>query len=219
MRQSSTPDFVSRLLAAASAADNDSLDWPKIHSKLKDAPHGLTDRERCELLIASANGEAIPLELQTRLVGRRFVSGGSKHAAASTTQQLQSWCKANLSIFFDLDERGRKEFATDCHRDLLGKVLVAPGYDDNGRRDQVLTLGINAAMQYALSILTDGKREFASLLCRCEYSKCGIFFFEKEPEGGGRGARIRKFCSTEHAIHGDREKSAKRSKERRNYNK
>jgi hypothetical protein len=210
----SQSNLVSQLLAAASAAPLPGADWPVIAATLRHAPKGLSDRERCELLVAGANGEPITIEELHRLVGRRFVTAG-RDLKESLTNELREWCARNLSAFFDLEDAQRIEFAKACHRDLRGKVLVAPGYNDDGRRDQVLAVGINGAMQYALSILTDPKREFASLLCRCEYSECRDFFFEKAPDGGGRGARIRKFCSPEHAIEGDREKARERSQKRR----
>jgi hypothetical protein len=207
--------LASQLIAAASATDTAGLDWPEVASGLQSAPRGLTDRERCDVLLSAANGEPIPLDLLNRLVGRPFITGKLDGPGEAVTRELSNWSARNLSAFFDLDDPGRIQFSKACHRDLRGKVLVAPGYDNNGRRDQVLATGINAAMHYALSILTDGKREFASLLCRCEYTKCGIFFFEKAPDGGGRGARIRKFCSQEHAKEGDREKARGRSRKRR----
>jgi hypothetical protein len=210
----SPPNPISQLLAAASAIAVPGLDWQIVAGVLRDAPCGLADRERCDLLIAGANGESISFDLLCRLVGRRFV-WGERGAKAPITLELREWCKQNLSAYFELDETGRAAFAEACHRDLRGKVLVAPGYDDNGRRDQVLAIGINAAMQYALSILTDPRREFASLFCRCEYSACRNFFFEKKPEGGGRGARVRKFCTPDHAVEGDREKARERSQKRR----
>ena len=204
----------SALFAAGSAAADSDENWEELPRKLRAAPRGLTEAERCEFLIACANYKPISISLLHRVVGKEVMTGNTDGAIAMT-ETLSRSCRANLERFLDCDAEERLKFSADCYRDLLGKVKVFPSHDGKMRREQIRAVGINAAMQYALALMTDLDRQFAAKLCLCQLKSCGLFFFEKPPTGHSRGNTRKRFCSKEHMKDFDRERSRLASAKRR----
>jgi hypothetical protein len=203
------------LLLAGNASDI--LDWEKLSARISLSPPPLDERKYCDRLLELANGIELTGFQWNQLVGLSIMTGADRinvHAPAGRI----AWLKTNLTAFVDGTKSIRNAMSAAAARDLNNnRVFIIPSFSSaRGRRDRVISTGINAAMVYGLWLLFDAKREYAADLRKCRYSQCGAFFFKRAGTGG---APIRQYCSDEHAEVGIREAAKKRMQNLRKWRK
>ena len=199
-------DVRNTLLLAGNTADV--LDWEKLSARISRSPPPLDEREYCDRLLELANGTELTGFQWNQLVGLSIMSGVDSLKIPTSAGRI-SWLKTNLTAFVDGTKSIRNAMSAAAARDLNNnRVLIVPSYSStHGRRDRVISTGINAAMVYGLWLLFDAKREYSANVRKCRYSRCGAFFFKRADTGG---APIRQYCSDEHAKVGIREAARER---------
>jgi hypothetical protein len=195
---------------ANAANTDDVIRWDALQERIEKAPPGLSDQERCELLIAAANGHGLSREQWNQLVGLVVVSGGPPliHLPEPTRQGV-------LGVLAEI-EKGRNlvELRRLAAESASRSVVLVPSWHQGTRRDRIVATGMPGALAFTLWLLLDPQRPFGSDLCRCQYSACRQFFFRR-PAKGGIGAPRRRYCSDGHAKAADTEQAAERMRRTR----
>lgn len=167
---------------------------------------GITDRQRCEILLAVANGEPVTFARWNQLVGAEVVKNADNHTFVLPDADRMS-LRHTLDEIVDGGTRVIGQLAEQMAEVASRSVVVVPHWTaTQGRTDRLIARNLGAAMAYTLWLLLDSRRPYGADLCKCRYSECGRYFFKIR----GRGAPVRKYCSPDHAVLGDSEAAAKR---------
>jgi hypothetical protein len=197
------------------------VDWQSVRDALN-AVEPLTSRERCELLLKCANGDALTAAEWSSLVGAPL----SPNVVGPLTLGLsplgvRAPKDARKALIAVLEQIGGEWDPPGApHKNAAeivnGNVLVMPelsvkkvrGRTERVRRSRVLARSPGEALIYALNLMLDPTREFAAELRRCTLTACGRFALERAPSGPGQPPNY--FCCDEHRVEYKREQTRKR---------
>lgn len=198
------------LVAALATAANtdDVIRWDALRQKMAAAPPGLTERDRCQLLLTAANGETLTGRQWNQLVGAVVLSGADKRAIA-LTERDRAGVIANLRVIVTGSERERAETAEQLAGIASQLVILVPSWKSGSRVDRIVACSMRGAIAMGLWLFADASRPFGADLCQCGHKECGQFFFRRRPRGR-RGAPIRRYCSAAHAKAADTAAAAQR---------
>jgi hypothetical protein len=197
----------------ATAANTDAaIRWDVLHKTMAEAPPGLTDLERAELLLHAANGVKLTVQQWNQLVGA-VVMRAAKDRPVALMPVDRAGLVANLQVILKISvegkERERAALAIDVAKIASGMVVLVPSWSARVRVDRIVARSVRGALAYGLWLFADASRPFGKDLCRCGFEKCQIFFFRRAPDGG-RGAPVRRYCKGDHARAGNRAMAAER---------
>ena len=174
------------------------IDWRYLVNLLKVAPPPLTDRERCDLILAAANGAPLAPGQWAQLMG---IGTGGGDDAVALAPALRTHLTNSLNTFIESSAQKRRE-----HTDQLEKALRYTVLQTVPRASHVISANPVEAIKYGLLVMLRGG--WAAKLCRCKYSKCGAFFFARPAKGAGAPSRT--YCRPKHVKPGELEQARNR---------
>lgn len=185
------------------------LQSPEGRAALRDGPW-LSDRDFVQFLLDYVNEGQITRKRWASWVTGAHVAGDDDAAIALGDEgraSLNGWLE---EIVEDVAS-ARLAMASKWASAINGKFILIPRLGSRGGSSGLtyrVVASLAVAIGFAFALLLDPAKKLGEDLCRCNYSKCGKFFFVERVPGQTRPRRLS--CSPEHGALMDAEDAANR---------
>jgi hypothetical protein len=162
----------------------------------------LTQRERCELLLRTVNGERLPASLWSRLVG---ANESTPEIETPVFKGALPALRAALTRVVKNPATAIKDVGTNSAEIVNDAVLVLPRVSVVGRRwvasERLVARSRGHALAYALNLFLDPDKPFGRYLRQCQWSECGRFAIVRPRKT--RGQPPTHYCDSTHRRKGE----------------